>query len=146
MRALLDAAADSASTCSRCSAVTSGPSSVSGAQPGAEPHRADGLGAALGELVGEGAVDEEAGVRGADLAAVEERALQAAGHGRVEVGVGQTMLGLLPPSSSETRLRLPAEARTIARPVSVEPVKETLSTPGCSTRARPGLAARRSTG
>ena len=32
---------------------------------------------------------------------------------------------------------MPATERAIARPTSVEPVKATLSTPGCSTSARP---------
>ena len=48
-----------------------------------------------------------------------------------------TRNGLLPPSSSESRLPLPAVARRIARPTSVEPVKATLSTPGWSTSAAP---------
>jgi hypothetical protein len=38
------------------------------------------------------------------------------------------MVGDLPPSSSETFLRLPAAALTISLPTSVEPVNATLST------------------
>ena len=48
-----------------------------------------------------------------------------------------TTLAALPPSSSVTFLRVPATERAIWRPTSVEPVKATLSTPGCSTSARP---------
>jgi hypothetical protein len=47
------------------------------------------------------------------------------------------MLGDLPPSSSETRFTLPADARMIFWPTSVEPVKAILSTPGCSASAAP---------
>src|ERR1700691_2482385 len=42
------------------------------------------------------------------------------------------MLGDLPPSSSDTRFRLPVEAARIILPTSVEPVKLTLSMSGCS--------------
>ena len=45
---------------------------------------------------------------------------------------GKMMFGDLPPSSSETRFRLPAEALRISLPTSVEPVKATLSISGCS--------------
>ncbi len=47
------------------------------------------------------------------------------------------MLAALPPSSRVTFLLLPATARAIALPTSVEPVKATLSTSGCDTMARP---------
>ena len=47
------------------------------------------------------------------------------------------MLGLLPPSSSVTRLMLSAAIRMISVPVAVEPVNATLSTPGCRTRCAP---------
>jgi len=50
------------------------------------------------------------------------------------------MAGDLPPSSSETRFRLPAAALTISLPTSVEPVKATLSTSGCSARAAPAVS------
>ncbi len=49
----------------------------------------------------------------------------------------KTMLAALPPSSSVTFLRVPATERAIALPTSVEPVNATLSTPACSTSARP---------
>ena len=49
----------------------------------------------------------------------------------------KTMFAALPPSSRVSFLRVPATARAIARPTSVEPVKATLSTSGCSTTARP---------
>jgi hypothetical protein len=41
------------------------------------------------------------------------------------------MFGLLPPSSSVSRLPVPAQAAAIALPTCVLPVKATLSTPGC---------------
>ena len=53
---------------------------------------------------------------------------------------GKTIAGDLPPSSSETRLRLPAAALTMSLPTSVEPVKATLSTSGCSANAAPAVS------
>ena len=54
---------------------------------------------------------------------------------------GKITLGDLPPSSSDTRLRLPAEACRISLPTSVEPVKATLSMSGCARdRAAGGRA------
>ena len=47
------------------------------------------------------------------------------------------MFGDLPPSSSETFFRLPAAARTMILPTSVEPVKAILSTSGCATSGAP---------
>ena len=49
----------------------------------------------------------------------------------------KTMFAALPPSSSVSFLRVPATARAICRPTSVEPVNATLSTPGCPTTAAP---------
>ena len=49
----------------------------------------------------------------------------------------KTITGDLPPSSSDTRFRLPADAFTISCPTSVLPVKATLSTPGCAASAAP---------
>ena len=49
----------------------------------------------------------------------------------------KTTNGDLPPSSSERRLPLPAVARRMMRPTSVEPVKAILSTSGCLTSASP---------
>ena len=48
-----------------------------------------------------------------------------------------TTCGDLPPSSRLTRARCPAAARMTAVPVAVEPVKATLSTPGCSASGAP---------
>jgi len=50
-----------------------------------------------------------------------------------------TMLGDLPPSSSERRLSVPAASRMICLPTSVEPVKAILSTRGSRTSAMPTL-------
>ena len=50
---------------------------------------------------------------------------------------GNTMNGLLPPSSSDTRLTRSAAAAWIALPVATEPVNEIASTAGWSTRAAP---------
>ena len=49
----------------------------------------------------------------------------------------KTRLADLPPSSSVTRLMVPAAPCMIPRPTSVEPVKAILATPGCSTSRRP---------
>ena len=49
-----------------------------------------------------------------------------------------TILAPLPPSSSCTRFRFPAEAWTILRPTAVDPVNAILSTPLCSARYWPG--------
>ena len=47
------------------------------------------------------------------------------------------MFGLLPPSSSVSRLSDSPHLAPISRPTAVEPVKAILSTPGCSTSAAP---------
>ena len=47
--------------------------------------------------------------------------------------------GDLPPSSSMTFLRLPAEACTIILPTSVDPVNATFSTSGCALIAAPAV-------
>ena len=48
-----------------------------------------------------------------------------------------TRLGALPPHSTETFASRFAAAAMITMPVSVEPVNEILSTPGCATSAAP---------
>ena len=50
------------------------------------------------------------------------------------------MLGLLPPSSSDTFFRLPAAAFTMSLPTSVEPVKAILSTSGWAASAAPAVS------
>ena len=50
---------------------------------------------------------------------------------------GSTMLGDLPPSSWLTRLIVSAAARATAAPAAVEPVKDTMSSPGCDEIAAP---------
>ena len=50
-----------------------------------------------------------------------------------------TMLAPLPPSSSCSFLRLPADAFTTVRPVAVEPVKATLAICGCSAMRAPAV-------
>jgi hypothetical protein len=49
----------------------------------------------------------------------------------------KTTFADLPPSSSVTRLIVPAAPAAMPRPTSVEPVKATLATSGCSTRRCP---------
>ena len=49
----------------------------------------------------------------------------------------KTMLALLPPSSSVTRLIWRAHPAMISRPTSVEPVKHTLRTAGWETKRSP---------
>src|ERR1700685_2933136 len=50
------------------------------------------------------------------------------------------MSGDLPPSSNDTRFRLPADARMIDWPVRCEPVNATLSTSGCEASAAPAVS------
>src|SRR5436190_1995989 len=50
---------------------------------------------------------------------------------------GRMMLGLLPPSSSVTRLSVCAALAAISRPTAVEPVNAIFAMPGCSTIAAP---------
>ena len=49
----------------------------------------------------------------------------------------KTMFGFLPPSSSEIRLTWDAATDRTRAPVSMPPVTDTMSTPGCSTIASP---------
>ncbi|GAA2257000.1 hypothetical protein GCM10010402_10500 [Actinomadura luteofluorescens] len=75
------------STRSRWSRGDQGADLRPGVEAGAEAEGRGGGGEFLGELVGAAAVHVEAGVGGADLAAVEEGALQVAFDGPVDVGV-----------------------------------------------------------
>src|SRR5260370_41163725 len=50
------------------------------------------------------------------------------------------MSGDFPPSSSDTRLRFPAEAVMIFWPVKCEPVNAILSTPACAASAAPAVS------
>ena len=53
---------------------------------------------------------------------------------------GKTILGDLPPSSSETRFKFPVEACRISLPTAVEPVNATLSMSGCEAIAAPAVS------
>ncbi len=53
---------------------------------------------------------------------------------------GKMITGDLPPSSSVTRLRFPAQALRISLPTLVEPVKAILLTSACATSARPAVS------
>ena len=64
-------------------------------------------------------------------------AIAAPGTAASRSASAKTMLGDLPPSSIDIRFRLPAAARMIFWPTSVEPVKAILSTPGCAASAAP---------
>src|SRR4029450_9935348 len=65
-------------------------------------------------------------------------AIAAPGTAASRSASAKTMSGDLPPSSIDMRLRLPAAARMIFCPTSVEPVNAILSTPGCGAGAAPG--------
>src|ERR1700753_3220825 len=67
-------------------------------------------------------------------------AIAAPGTAASRSASANTMSGDLPPSSSETRFRVPAEARTIDWPVTCDPVNATLSTPGCDASAAPAVS------
>src|SRR5690606_9830049 len=53
---------------------------------------------------------------------------------------GNTTLGDLPPSSSDTRFSEAAASRMIVLPTAVDPVNAILSTPGCRTSAAPAVS------
>src|SRR3546814_15672785 len=61
-------------------------------------------------------------------------------HNATLFRTGRTRAGDFPTSCSVTRARLTAEARTMARPVAVDPVKAILSTPGWLAKAAPAVA------
>jgi hypothetical protein len=61
----------------------------------------------------------------------------ATGDGGLRVGVLAMMFGLLPPSSWHTRLTVWAAFFATSMPAGVEPVKDTMSTPGCELIAAP---------
>ena len=85
---------------------------------------------ALDDLVVDGLVREQARASGAALALVIEDRVRDAADRVIEIASGNTIAGDLPPSSRETRFRLPAAACTMSLPTSVDPVKATLSTSG----------------
>lgn len=66
----------------------------------------------------------------AGLPGVSPRGGRGADGGGMEVGVGEDDVGTLTPSSRVTRFNVDAAAAPMSRPVSVEPVNATLSTPG----------------
>ncbi len=66
--------------------------------------------------------------------------IAATGTARSRSASAQTITGDLPPSSSETRFMLAAEARRIAWPVAVDPVKTSLSTSIWAARGAPASA------
>ena len=82
---------------------------------------------------------DDPGVGGAVFAHVPEGGSGGLrGDGGVVGPSSSTTKGLLPPSSSTMRLRLLRAAYSRKRrPTSVEPVKDTTSTPGCSPSASP---------
>ncbi len=55
----------------------------------------------------------------------------------VKSASSRTMIGLLPPSSWHTRLTVGAAFFATSMPARVEPVKDTMSTPGCALIAAP---------
>ena len=69
--------------------------------------------------------------------ALPNTALGAAAAARSRSASAKTTLADLPPSSSVTRLIVPAAPAAMPRPTSVEPVKATLATSGCSTSRCP---------
>jgi len=85
-------------------------------------------------------LDVQPAAGAAALALVKEQAEVGPFHRRVEVGVGEDDIGLLPPSSRLTRLRLlrAAASMTIC-PVVYSPVNATLSTSMWPLRAAPAV-------
>ena len=100
-----------------------------------------GFGAdALDDAVIDRFVGEEPRTRRAALALIVEDRRGGPEMARSMSASGKTIAGDLPPSSSDTRLRLPAAALTMSLPTSVEPVKATLSTSGWSASAAPAVS------
>jgi hypothetical protein len=64
------------------------------------------------------------------LAAVAEAALDTLAHRGLEIGIRQDDVGDLPPSSWATRFTVSAAVLATMMPARVDPVKETMSTPG----------------
>ena len=81
--------------------------------------------------------DAEAGTLSRETPASHGAEPAAAGTAWARSASSKTSTGDFPPSSSVTFFRLPAAAWMMARPVSVEPVNETLSTSGCAASAAP---------
>ena len=88
-------------------------------------------------LVGDGLLHQQPRARAADVALVEEDAVDDALDGLVERGVVEDDVGGLAAELEGDLLVVPATDLAIARPTSVEPVNATLSTSGCATSARP---------
>ena len=89
------------------------------------------------ELVGDRLLHQQPRAGAADVALVEEDAVDDALDRLVDGASSKTMLAALPPSSRVTFLLVPATRLAIARPTSVEPVNATLSTSAWPTSAWP---------
>ena len=94
----------------------------------------------LDELVGDVAVDDQPGGRGAALAGGAEGAEERAVGGQLEVGVGQHDHAVLAPELERHQASGPAAMAAAAtlRPVGTEPVKLTAPMPGWVAMAAPG--------
>ncbi len=92
------------------------------------------------ELVVDRLLDEEPAPGTAALPLVKEQAEVRALHGRVEIGVGEHDVRALPAQLERDSLEVVCAAASMIRwPTSVEPVKATLSIPGCREIAWPAV-------
>ncbi len=121
----------------RCSSETSGPSCDSASSPGPEAHAGDRRRALLGELVRARAIDVEAAVAGAALAAVEQGSLQRSLNSRVEIGVREHDDGCLPAKLERDTLQI-AGGRADDRPSHLRRAREgDLVDPRMARQSRP---------
>ena len=91
----------------------------------------------LDHLVGDGLLHEQAGAGAADVALVEEDAVDDALDGLVDRGVVEDDVRGLAAELEGDLLVGAGDGLGDRRPTSVEPVNATLSTSGCATSARP---------
>ena len=107
----------------------------------ADPQRGHPALEPVEQLVGDRLLHQQPRARAADVALVEEDAVDDALDRLVDRGVVEDDVGgLAAELEGDLLVASPATLRAIALPTSVEPVKATLSTSGCSTSALPGVA------
>jgi len=93
-----------------------------------DPSRA--CGEALHELAGDLILDDQPSPLDAFLALIEDIAEEDAIECRIDIGIGDTTLAALPPSSRLARLSCSPAVCAILRPTSLYPVKDIICTSG----------------
>ena len=85
---------------------------------------------ALHELAGDLILDDQPSPLDAFLALIEDIAEEDAIECRIDIGIGDTTLAALPPSSRLARLSCSPAVCAILRPTSLDPVKDIICTSG----------------